>query len=115
MSPTGGYLKGRLARRVRSPQLGRGVCPTITGGFDSFSRGRYAHPEQDRSITPREAARLQGFDDSFRFLGNRADIRRMIGNAVPPPLATAAGFAIRRSLERAAPVDLVPEQRSAVV
>lgn len=77
-----------------------GVCPTITGGFDSFSRGRYAHPEQDRSITPREAARLQGFADEFRFLGNRADVRRMIGNAVPPPLAKAAGQAIARSLAR---------------
>ncbi|WP_281358286.1 DNA cytosine methyltransferase [Hongsoonwoonella zoysiae] len=79
-----------------------GVCPTITGGFDSFSRGRYAHPDQDRSITPREAARLQGFEDSFRFLGNRADVRRMIGNAVPPPLAKAAGDAIIRSLTRTA-------------
>lgn len=77
-----------------------GVCPTITGGFDSFSRGRYAHPEQHRSITPREAARLQGFDDDFRFLGNRADVRRMIGNAVPPPLARAAGLAVLRSLRR---------------
>ncbi|MFL1484734.1 DNA cytosine methyltransferase [Marinobacter sp. LN3S78] len=79
------------------------VCPTITGGFDSFSRGRYAHPDQDRSITPREAARLQGFSDDFRFLGNRADVRRMIGNAVPPPLAKAAGQAIVRSLESTAP------------
>ncbi len=77
------------------------VCPTITGGFDSFSRGRYGHPEQDRSITPREAARLQGFPDAFRFLGNRADVRRMIGNAVPPPLAKAAGLALLRSLRRA--------------
>lgn len=80
-----------------------GVCPTITGGFDSFSRGRYAHPEQDRSITPREAARLQGFSDDFRFLGNRADVRRMIGNAVPPPLAKAAGQAIVRSLMATTP------------
>ena len=82
-----------------------GVCPTITGGFDSFSRGRYAHPEQDRSITPREAARLQGFDDDFRFIGNRSDVRRMIGNAVPPPVAEAAGIAIARSLERSISVN----------
>jgi DNA (cytosine-5)-methyltransferase 1 len=75
-----------------------GVCPTITGGFDSFSRGRYAHPAQNRSITPREAARLQGFPDKFRFLGTRADVRRMIGNAVPPPVAAAAGRAILASL-----------------
>lgn len=73
-------------------------CPTITGGFDSFTRGRYGHPEQNRSLTPREAARLQGFPDRFRFLGNRTDVRRMIGNAMPPPLAREAASAVARSL-----------------
>lgn len=76
-----------------------GTCPTITVGFDSFTRGRYGHPEEDRAITPREAARLQGFPDDFEFLGNRMDVRTQIGNAVPPPMAEAAGKAIRASLE----------------
>lgn len=71
-----------------------GQCPTITVGFDSFTRGRYGHPQEHRSITPREAARLQGFPDWFRFYGNRMDVRTQIGNAVPPPLAEAAGRAI---------------------
>lgn len=75
-----------------------GQCPTITVGFDSFTRGRYGHPEQHRAITPREAARLQGFPDDFQFLGNRMDVRTQIGNAVPPPLAKAAGLAIIRAL-----------------
>ena len=75
-----------------------GVCPTVTVGFDSFTRGRYGHPEQNRAITPREAARLQGFPDSFRFYGNRMDVRTQIGNAVPPPLAEAAGRAIKAVL-----------------
>lgn len=75
-----------------------GQCPTITVGFDSFTRGRYGHPEQHRAITPREAARLQGFPDDFRFLGNRMDVRTQVGNAVPPPLAKAAGLAIARVL-----------------
>jgi DNA (cytosine-5)-methyltransferase 1 len=75
-----------------------GQCPTITGGFDSFTRGRYGHPHQDRPLTPREAARLQGFPDSFVFCGTRGDIRSQIGNAVPPPLAAAIGAEIRRSL-----------------
>jgi len=73
-------------------------CPTITGGFDSFTRGRYGHPASDRPLTPREAARLQGFPDSFVFLGTRADIRRQIGNAVPPPLAWAIGTEIATAL-----------------
>lgn len=75
-----------------------GQCPTITVGFDSFTRGRYGHPAQHRAITPREAARLQGFPDNFHFLGNRMDVRTQIGNAVPPPLAKAAGLAIGASL-----------------
>lgn len=76
-----------------------GQCPTITGGFDSFTRGRYGHPLQDRPLTPREAARLQGFPDSYRFMGNRGDVRSQIGNAVPPPLAKAIGEAVTTCLE----------------
>ena len=80
----------------------KGQCPTITAGFDSFTRGRYGHPEQHRSLTLREGARLQGFPDTFRFLGTRYDVRLQIGNAVPPPLARAAGLAIMKVLEAAA-------------
>jgi len=75
-----------------------GQCPTITGGFDSFTRGRYGHPLRDRALTPREAARLQGFPDSYHFFGNRSDVRSQIGNAVPPPLAYAIGIEILRVL-----------------
>ena len=75
-----------------------GQCPTLTAGFDSFTRGRYGHPEQHRSLTLREGARLQGFPDSFRFYGTRHDVRLQIGNAVPPPLAKAAGKAVLRVL-----------------
>lgn len=71
-----------------------GYCPTITGGFDSFTRGRYGHPLRDRPLTPREAARIQGFGDRFAFYGNRGDVRTQIGNAVPPPLAEAVGLSI---------------------
>jgi DNA (cytosine-5)-methyltransferase 1 len=66
-----------------------GQARTITGGFDSYTRGEYAHPFRHRSITAREAARIQGFPDWFVFLGNRASVRRQIGNAVPPSLAFA--------------------------
>jgi DNA (cytosine-5)-methyltransferase 1 len=76
-----------------------GQCPTITGGFDSFTRGRYGHPKQDRPLTPREAARLQGFPDTFAFAGTRYDIRHQIGNAVPVPLATMVGNSIIKALD----------------
>lgn len=74
-------------------------CPTITGGFDSFTRGRYGHPAHDRPITPREAARIQGFPDQFTFFGDRYAIRHQIGNAVPPPLAEEHGRAILKTLQ----------------
>lgn len=78
-----------------------GQCPTITGGFDSFTRGRYGHPFHDRPLTPREAARLQGFPDSYAFLGTRADQRSQIGNVVPPPLARVIGRAVLGALQSA--------------
>lgn len=50
---------------------------------------RFIHydPEQARSITVREAARLQSFDDDFDFIGSQTDAYKMIGNAVPPLLS----------------------------
>jgi len=66
-------------------------APTLTARFDSFSRGRFGHPVDDRTITLREGARLQTFPDSFHFYGNREEVARQIGNAVPPALAHAIG------------------------
>lgn len=75
-----------------------GQAPTITGGFDSFTRGRYGHPLQDRALTPREAARLQGYPDDFVFHGTRHAVRHQIGNAVPVPLGAAVGRGILAAL-----------------
>jgi DNA (cytosine-5)-methyltransferase 1 len=71
---------------------------TITARFDSFTRGKFAHPVEHRSITLREGARLQTFPDSFVFDGNRGEIAKQIGNAVPPLLARALGESIIRAL-----------------
>lgn len=72
---------------------------TITARFDSFTRGRFAHPLQNRNITLREGARLQGFPDSHVFLGTQEEIAAQIGNAIPPLLATAVCDAVRQALE----------------
>lgn len=68
--------------------------PTIDTRFDTPSNGTNSHPELNRSITPREAARIQSFPDSFKFLGSKTYICKQIGNAVPPLLAKAIGEAI---------------------
>lgn len=57
---------------------------------------RHIHPDpkQARSITVREAARLQGFPDNYEFTGTQADAYKMIGNAVPPVFSTILATAI---------------------
>ena len=65
------------------------VSPTIDTRFDACSNGTNNHPFLNRAITPREAARIQSFDDKFIFYGSKVYIRKQIGNAVPPLLAKA--------------------------
>lgn len=71
---------------------------TITARFDSFTRGRFGHPTEHRSLTVREGARLQGFPDAFAFVGNREETAMQVGNAVPPPLAAIVGRTLKRNL-----------------
>jgi len=67
---------------------------TITAMFDNFTRGRFAHPSQNRNITGREGARLQSFPDDFVFVGPKKDVARQIGNAVAPAMAQAIANAL---------------------
>lgn len=64
---------------------------TITAYARNPASGRYVHPDQDRGLTVREAALLQGFPRSYWFAGSFDDGFRQIGNAVPPPFAAAVG------------------------
>lgn len=70
--------------------------PTITTQSYNFGTGRFGHPEQDRSLTLREAAMLQGFPRSYRFVKgserpSMQAVGRLIGNAVPPAFGAAVG------------------------
>lgn len=63
---------------------------------------RFIHydSKQARCITPREAARIQSFDDDFDFVGNQTDTYIMIGNAVPPLFAKCLAQAVAEVLGR---------------
>jgi DNA (cytosine-5)-methyltransferase 1 len=65
----------------------------------SYSNGRFGHPKQDRALSIREAARLQGFDDDFEFIGNLNSMAKQIGNAVPVDLACAMGTHFMKHIE----------------
>lgn len=87
---------------VHSGSYGRlnpdGIAPTITTRFDTPSGGKFIHPYENRTITPREAARIQSFPDSFKFSGSKTIICRQIGNAVPPKLAYVIANMIKEIL-----------------
>ncbi|MGM7420851.1 DNA cytosine methyltransferase [Cellulosimicrobium sp. CpK407] len=71
---------------------------TIRTEFFKPEKGRFTHPTQHRAITHWEAARLQGFPDDHLWVGDRAQIARQIGNAVPVPLGEAVGRHLARAL-----------------
>ncbi|HEX8418636.1 MAG TPA: DNA cytosine methyltransferase [Sphingomonas sp.] len=81
--------------------------PTITTQFYGFGNGRFGHPEQDRALSLREGALLQGFPRDYQFVppGERIHFKkigRMIGNAVPVTLASAIARAVKLHLEKSA-------------
>jgi DNA (cytosine-5)-methyltransferase 1 len=71
---------------------------TIRTEFFKPEKGRYLHPIEDRAITHYEAAVLQGFPDTHRFVGSKTAIARQIGNAVPIPLGRAIGELLLQAL-----------------
>ena len=83
---------GRLARK--------GIASTILTKCDPHW-GAYVHPTQERVISVREAARLQGFPDSFRFAGTNLCAHYVqVGNAVPVPVARAIADAVLKHIDR---------------
>ncbi len=72
--------------------------PTITRNFGTPSSTRCIHPFQNRALSTREGARLQGFPDNFIFYGSKTSKNLQIGNAVPPLLGEIIGKQIVKSL-----------------
>ncbi|WP_061937556.1 DNA cytosine methyltransferase [Aureimonas sp. AU22] len=71
---------------------------TLRCTFQNPSKGRYLHPVEDRVLSLREGARLQGVPDSWTFAGRPYPVARQIGNGVPIPLAAAVGKAVVAAL-----------------
>ena len=102
-------LEFQLACHVRHPGFrdvyGRmkwdGLAPTITGGCINPSKGRFLHPDQNRAVTLREAALLQGFPIHYAFSLDRGKYRaaEMIGNALPPEFVRRHAAAVRSQLQ----------------
>ncbi|WP_230279188.1 DNA cytosine methyltransferase [Croceicoccus sp. Ery15] len=74
-----------------------GLSSTILTKCD-IHWGAYIHPDDDRSLTVREAARFQSFPDWFEFEGSRTEQFVQVGNAVPPLLGRALGEEIKKSI-----------------
>jgi DNA (cytosine-5)-methyltransferase 1 len=99
---------GKTYPAVYGRMVGNEPAPTLTTQFYAFGSGRFGHPTQNRAISLREGAILQGFPESYSFLPEGAKIHfttmgRMIGNAVPVTLGKIIGRSIREHLAGVTP------------
>ena len=74
-------------------------APTITTRFDTPAGGRFIHPTENRTLSPREAARIQSFPDDFEFYGNKTTVCKTIGNAVPPKISYFLARLVEKIME----------------
>jgi len=91
-------LRKDHTRRYRRMKW-QGIARTIITRFRDPKSGEYTHPNQHRTISIREAARIQSFPDWFVFEGNYSQQYDQVGNAVPPLLARAVGAELYQMLK----------------
>lgn len=93
----------RARRSDHTKRYGRlhpkALCSTVLTKCDPHW-GSFFHPEQDRVISVREAARIQSFPDRYRFTGSITQQYEQVGNAVPPLMAKAIGETIKKMIEK---------------
>lgn len=89
------YFKNTYARLLPDEP-----SPTITRNFGTPSSSRCIHPFQNRALSTREGARLQGFPDDYKFYGAKTSKNLQIGNAVPPVLGAVVAGVIATALRQ---------------
>lgn len=106
-------FKDRYTRQDRNS-----LCSTIVAHLKSDGL-MFIHPTQVRSLTPREAARVQTFPDTFNFSGSRSHVFTQIGNAVPPLVGKKVGLGILEYLfqseKKDLRVELADEEKQKIV
>ncbi|HCK25238.1 MAG TPA: hypothetical protein DHW31_10800 [Bacteroides graminisolvens] len=91
---SGGYGSGGFVKNLYGRLEWDKPSGTIVAGIKKITSGRFFHPENDRLLTVREAARLQSFPDDYRVYGSMVDQYTIIGNAVPPKFSELIGKVI---------------------
>ena len=94
---------GRSFGSVYGRMVGDQPAPTLTTQFCQYGSGRFGHPTQDRALSLREGAMLQGFSETYAFVPHEEEVMftvlgRMIGNAVPVAMAQAVARTVRSHL-----------------
>ena len=96
----GAYGNGGLQKNVYGRLEWDKPSGTIVAGIKKITCGRFVHPENDRLLTVRECARIQGFPDDYKLTGSMTEQYTLVGNAVPPKFSEILGKAIRQILEK---------------
>jgi len=92
----GKYGSGGLIKNIYGRMDWKKPSGTIVAGIRKITCGRFIHPDFDRLLTPRECARIQGFDDDYLFHGSLTDQYTLIGNSVPPQFSKFIGALLKR-------------------
>tara|TARA_B100000787_G_C16178795_1_gene290546 strand:+ start:342 stop:1445 length:1104 start_codon:yes stop_codon:yes gene_type:complete len=91
----GKYGSGGLIKNIYGRMDWKKPSGTIVAGIRKITCGRFIHPDFDRLLSPRECARIQGFDDDYLFHGSLTDQYTLIGNSVPPQFSKFIGTLLK--------------------
>ncbi len=97
---SGGYGSGGFVKNLYGRLDWDQPSGTIVAGIKKITCGRYFHPECNRLLTVREAARLQSFPDDYIVKGGQIEQYTIIGNAVPPRFSEVVGTVLEKVFKK---------------